>query len=524
MKLPFVVAFSLLFSYLAVGQNNPPVISNVTCLADTQDNRLIVEYDLTDVEGDDVDVIFRVSSDSGFSYVFDQGWTTGDVGYPVTPGSNKTLVWHYDSVGDITQYKVKLVADDRVPIDIQEIVDQVDSTNLWNDLTWIAQERHNTSAPTHWIAVRDSLYDRFEADGLIAWRFPFVYQNVNAENQIGRIPGCKNEGISYVIDSHFDGVTNSPGADDNGAGVAGLLEASRILSQYNFERSINIIGFDLEEQGLVGSARYVNDGGIFPWETVDGVLNFEMIGYYSEQDSTQEFPPGFASLFPDVQDSVMAQNYKGNFLTNVANTNSSWLRQTFDSCALVYVPELRVLSLEAPGTGFLTPDLRRSDHARFWDAGIAALMLTDGAEYRNFNYHTPFDTVGALDVNFMTNNVKAALATIATLARPQHSTVSVHDIFVHPASGIAQVAEKRFEFTLYPNPSEGEVVLALQQEVQGELTVKIVDHQGKEVFQLTAANAIDGSIELDISHLARGTYFVQLFAKGYVGVQQVILK
>ena len=56
-----------------------------------------------------------------------------------------------------------------------------------------------------------------------------------------------------------------------------------------------------------------------------------------------------------------------------------------------YVPDLRSVPLSVPGNGQIAPDLRRSDHARFWDANIPALMLTDASEFRNTNYHTPAD-------------------------------------------------------------------------------------------------------------------------------------
>jgi hypothetical protein len=476
------VIISGLFSSQAPAQNMPPVITNVSCLADTVSKKVIVYYDLADNEGDDVEVIFRISADSGKTFIVNTDDVNLDVGYPVTPGAGKILVWNYTYTGDITQFEVKLVADDRVPIDIQEIVDQVDSVRIMSDLQYIAQERNYASSPAHWLGLRDSLNTRFDAYDLWTKRDSFDFQGVYGQNEIGRQKGCKNQEVVYVLDAHYDGVSASPGADDNGAGVAGVLEGARILSQYNFERSINFIGFDLEELGTVGSARYVNDGGMEEWEDIRGVINYEMIGFYSELDSSQVFPNGFVTLFPEAYDSVAAHNFKGDFLTNIGNQDSQPLINTFDSCAAAYVPSLRVISIAAPGLGFLTPDLRRSDHSRFWDAGIQALMLSDGAEFRNSNYHTPADSIGSLNLNFMTNNIKASIATIATLARPMHCTHSFHGITVHPESSVGEFAASPFSFQLNPNPTSGETQVVLNGLFPNEVQLKIYDLEGKKML------------------------------------------
>jgi Zn-dependent M28 family amino/carboxypeptidase len=65
----------------------------------------------------------------------------------------------------------------------------------------------------------------------------------------------------------------------------------------------------------------------------------------------------------------------------------------------------------------MAPVLRRSDHAGFWDAGIPALMLTDTSEFRNPNYHLATDTIGTLNIDFITLVARAATATLASLAK-----------------------------------------------------------------------------------------------------------
>ncbi len=87
--------------------------------------------------------------------------------------------------------------------------------------------------------------------------------------------------MSGDIDSRasntMDFTTDAPGANDNASGMAGTIEAARVLSQYTFENSIIYVGLSGEEQGLFGGAglaKYVKDKG---WNII-GVLNNDMIG------------------------------------------------------------------------------------------------------------------------------------------------------------------------------------------------------------------------------------------------------
>ena len=60
-------------------------------------------------------------------------------------------------------------------------------------------------------------------------------------------------------------------------------------------------------------------------EKLNAVLNFEMIGYYSERNNSQSLPAGFNIAFPDAYNKVAVDTFKGNFITNVGNVNSSTL-------------------------------------------------------------------------------------------------------------------------------------------------------------------------------------------------------
>ncbi len=83
--------------------------------------------------------------------------------------------------------------------------------------------------------------------------------------------------IDSRVSDALDSTSDSPGANDNASGMAGALEAARVLSAYRFDKTIIYAGLSGEEQGLYGGrhmARVAADSG---W-TIEGVLNNDMIG------------------------------------------------------------------------------------------------------------------------------------------------------------------------------------------------------------------------------------------------------
>jgi Zn-dependent M28 family amino/carboxypeptidase len=85
----------------------------------------------------------------------------------------------------------------------------------------------------------------------------------------GDIDSRNSDGSNFTKDA--------PGANDNASGMAGTIEAARVLSKYKFESSIIYVGLSGEEQGLFGGAglaKYAKEKG---WDII-GVLNNDMIG------------------------------------------------------------------------------------------------------------------------------------------------------------------------------------------------------------------------------------------------------
>lgn len=83
--------------------------------------------------------------------------------------------------------------------------------------------------------------------------------------------------IDSRVTDPLDGTSDSPGANDNASGMAGVIEAARVLSKYDFPTSIIFVGLSGEEQGLFGGKFLAADAKKEGWNIV-GVINNDMIG------------------------------------------------------------------------------------------------------------------------------------------------------------------------------------------------------------------------------------------------------
>lgn len=423
MRQTILLSLLLLSGGVSSAQNQPPVVSNLVASANWNTNTLTITYDVSDAENDPLEISVGFSGDGGKTYELTGllPQPSGDAGFPVTPGAGRTITFDISALASFqTAFTVRLVADDKQDFDLQQLVNEVDSARIRSNLEFVQGIRHRTTGLPHLEAVRDSLRRHFSGLGLFQDEQTFSYGGATGRNILGCSPGTADSEKVVVVDAHYDTVKNAPGADDNGSGTVGVMEIARLLSRYPSEKTLCFIGFDMEEDGLRGSIAYVA-GGIPAGSQIEGVFNFEMIGYYSDQPNSQEIPAGFNLLFPDATAQIAANQNRGDFIANVANTGSSPLGLLFSNAAQQYVPGLKVVPLVVPGNGAIAPDLLRSDHAPFWQLNMPALMLTDGADYRNNCYHTPSDTLdGKLNFTFMADVVKATLAAAAELSGIRH--------------------------------------------------------------------------------------------------------
>lgn len=288
-------------------------------------------------------------------------------------------------------------------------VELVDRATYESDLASIAAAPRSVGSPHH-KAVQDLCADRFAALGYEVERHAYG----TGVNVIGVRTGTKLPAERVVISAHYDSVLNCHGADDNGSGVAGTLEAARVLSMQKHDRTLVVACWDEEERGLIGSKAYAARAKAAGDQIVLSLV-FEMIGYRSTAPMSQKTDPALEAVFPDAAAQIQANEYRGDFALVVNDESAALALADLQKVAgEVGLPVVNLSLLAALKQNL--DQLRRSDHAPFWDADYPAMMITDTAEFRNPHYHCPRSTSDALadiDFEFATKNVKMVVGTAA---------------------------------------------------------------------------------------------------------------
>jgi len=240
----------------------------------------------------------------------------------------------------------------------------------------------------------DWIHTRLAGFGLSVERDEFDISTYTRDNVIATLPGRLYPDEAVYIVAHYDSISedpynSAPGADDNGRGTAAVIEAARVLSRYDFERTIIFACFAGEEQGLYGSFAYTADIAGTGRDVV-GCINFDMIGY-----------PGTDPLPPD--------------LIIYTNDESTDIAHRLRDASLHYFPDdLEPVVINDGG-------MSASDHAAFWSRGYPAIFGIEAEPWTaDFSpvYHTTGDLPNVMDMEYAADVARAGMAALADLAGP----------------------------------------------------------------------------------------------------------
>jgi Zn-dependent M28 family amino/carboxypeptidase len=334
----------------------------------------------------------------------------------------------------------------------------------------------NKNYPGNAIAA-DYLQERFESFGLTTTVQTF---GATGENILATQPGVIYPNQKVIICGHYDSMpangTASPAADDDGSGTAAVLEAARVLSNYQFAYTIVYAVWDEEEYGLVGSNYYATQAENNN-DSLVAVINVDAIAWDGDGDDLAR---------------VHVRNYAnsvnlGNVAVNMISTYGINLQAEVNS----------------PGATY-------SDHASFWNHDFTAiLIIEDFDDDGNPHYHTTTDKVEFFDISYFEQIAKWAFATTATMAVPLAQSV-----------GVPEHSSRSFK--IYPNPVASELIIEATTPGQSMVSVALFDVMGKQV-QVGAANSFPYTV--NTGGLQEGSYLLRLMdEKGKVIFTQNVLK
>lgn len=200
--------------------------------------------------------------------------------------------------------------------------------------------------------------------------------------------GRKGKDPPILIGAHYDAVPGTPGADDNATGVAALLELAKAFATKPAKHPIQLVAFDMEEYGLLGSEQYAAELKQ-KQQPLRLMISLEMLGYCTSIPNSQRYPTGLKYFYPN----------QGNFIALIGNLST--IPDLISLSRNIYKAGVSSKWLPVPNRGVIVPQTRQSDHASFWDKGYPAMMITDTAFMRNPHYHKASDTIATLDLDFL---------------------------------------------------------------------------------------------------------------------------
>ena len=257
-----------------------------------------------------------------------------------------------------------------------------------------------------------------------------LIQDVDLHNVVAILPGKLNPERQFILSGHYDSIALlrrnpdgsaavpatdgqtggtgegsaapplfdlsmlapvEPGVTDDGSGTAAVMELARIMSQYEFEKTIVFVAFAGEEMGLVGSSLYARRVRKEN-QTIDGVLNNDIIG--SDVSGNGRFDNSTISVYSEDPD----------------DSTSRQLARYVKDIAERYLPSLNIdLVFRADRLG------RGGDHTPFNQEGYPAVRVTTPNE--NYaNQHTVTDTFANTSVPYASRVIQANAAALASLA------------------------------------------------------------------------------------------------------------
>lgn len=366
-----------------------------------------------------------------------------------------------------------------------DIVNQCSQNNITSSLTQfeaLGVKRRGTTALQNTL---DWLKNKYLSYGYTAnqlQEFSYTYSGSSAvcKNLVVTKIGTTYPNTYVIICGHYDSIVGT-GTNDNGSGVAAILEVARLLQNVPTEYSIKFINFSGEEDGLRGSQNYVSTvvNGTTPKMNIRLVFNLDEVGGVAGLDN----------------DTITCERDTSTPTSNNAASNT--FTNQLITCTELYSPLNTFLSYAYA-----------SDYMSFQANNeiITGFFETNETTHR----HTATDLLVNMDPVYNFNVAKAATGAalhFAVASTTPLNTVEQNDNLV----------------TIFPNPATNELYLNLGTLPQSNYTFSLLDINGKTVFTQFVENAplVQG---FSVGHLQRGMYLGIVESEGKRITKKIVLE
>lgn len=286
---------------------------------------------------------------------------------------------------------------------VQQVVDRINPTRWFADVQTLAAWDRSSYGSTSLDAARDWIASQFDSLGLTDGLQAFTMNGagggtITRYNVTGAWVGSSQPDRWLIVGAHYDSrnassssTVNTPGAEDNASGCAGVIEMARALLPSQPSRSILFMCYAGEEQGLIGSAAHVQSliqAGLLA--SVDAVVIMDMIGYSADAN--------LEALYES----------RASF--------STYLTQ-FGAAAASYAPELAVITSTNPFG---------SDHVPYLNAGVQTALAIENDWDIYPHYHRSSDLPANMGPNVLPMGaaiLKTNVAVVAEIAGLDNAAV-----------------------------------------------------------------------------------------------------
>jgi hypothetical protein len=248
---------------------------------------------------------------------------------------------------------------------------------------------------------------RWESQVYVVKKHTFLFEGKDYSNLEIEIKGRIAPSEIIIVSAQYDTLPDSPGANNNGSGVAILFQLSRLLRNHIPDRTLRLLNFVNEEDPffgteMMGSYQYAKKCRE-QHENIRVMLSLDALGIYTDRPGSQKYPFPFSMFYPS----------RGNFLAFIGDFSSrKYMVETTRGFkkGSSFPIEAGVVPKWVEGAAW-------SDHLSFWKFGYPGIMVTDTGGFRSSFHTTKEDTMEKLNFEAMSRIVLGMYCAIADLTR-----------------------------------------------------------------------------------------------------------